>query len=474
MNRTSVVAAAVALAVSFAFAMTAGRSNVAVLVVVLIAACLTLGTVWLKTARGLLGLEPVVPTFIAAWLFFVVRPLWDIAHGQFEFVDIDVSDTYLAALFVVLLMLTALLVGYTAAGTRPTNGPTAVVGRISQQQRHVSAWLAIVLGLIAWVGLAVEVKLAGGLHAFWSLRSQGLGSGLNVAAISQLVLLGIPAALMATTAFRGRVATICVVLFTLGPLLATVTRGDRRYVLPAAASLTIWWLIKRGRRIRPLRWTAIGVGLLIVFVIPVELSRGGTGLSYNQALRQTVTSPGTALDNLLSSQTTAMIDNIALGLADLQPAGDVPLGRGRFLLAETLLQPVPQQVWSGKPDTVRNVLIAHRFSLEGGGCASLCPTYTVAISLYADYGWLGLAVLSLMLGYGMKRWFMWCFAPTASAYRVAAYVALLPAFFTMWWGGLSDVTVGFILTALPLLVVDRAARTTKLEDNSAIQDRVPA
>ena len=127
-------------------------------------------------------------------------------------------------------------------------------------------------------------------------------------------------------------------------------------------------------------------------------------------------------------------------------------------LSETLLQPIPRQLWSGKPKSIRTQFIQHNWGMERGRCVTQCPTVSIVGSLYADYGLASVALGSLLLGWFSRAWYLLMLSMRRDPIITAAYSATLFTFFVVWWSTLASLVIDFGLYAVPILAAGVIAR----------------
>jgi hypothetical protein len=242
-----------------------------------------------------------------------------------------------------------------------------------------------------------------------------------------------------------------------------VPGGNRRYFLPLVVSLTVLYFVRRSKR-PSILLTSIACGLLVLTVVtPARVSRTGE-VSYRSALLTSLDQPLGSLGSLLEAQDTSMIDNSALAIRALGEG--VPFRHGLEFLSDTVLLPIPREVWAGKPEKVRTLLIDYYYGTDNGACVTQCPTFSLVTDLYADFGLVSVAMGSALVGFLFATGYHYFRLHSDSPVAQAAYSAGLWVCFYAWWDGLSDVTFLVVLFVGPIavtavLAARRSARTSR-------------
>ncbi|MFN8171300.1 MAG: hypothetical protein U0R65_05470 [Candidatus Nanopelagicales bacterium] len=388
--------------------------------------------------------DPLVLTALAVLIFFVVRPSIDLLGGDFRWAGIDVSDHYDQALNV------------TAATVLPYLAVLVLVRRRNAFRRipaersllPVGYWLLAAMAALGAASVVASVVLAGGAAAYFGKR--GLGGYENqVAFLAQMVILSLASAVGFFHFVARRRHGVTLAAIASIPVLATVLRGDRRYLVALVVALSLSWLSRRWGTKGVVTRAIVLALVLLVGAVAVEVFRPEA----SRAAWSAKSSISDAAVGVLTGQSTAMTSAIALGLHDLEAGGQAGFGVGRYTLAETILQPVPRQLLPEKPLSIRTTLIAMRFGVEGWTCRALCPTFTPVVTFVADFGIAGAVLGGSLLGLVVAGWYAWSLASRRASATVAAYCASSFAVFSMWWGSLADLTVAILLGSVPLAVV---------------------
>ena len=355
---------------------------------------------------------------------FGIRPLLVVGEPNHLFYGRDVSEGYWTSVVVGALAISALGVGYWLWPSRrisndsqehpPANlggadlsggrGIMFAVSRVS-----IGALATVCIGLVlAWTLLMVA--LAGGTGVLSTMA--GGRSGESSLAIENLpiIVYSLPAAAAYTAAFwrivversigsldrSSKLVFWGIVLLSLGP---PALLGNRRFILPCviAAVIAANFPTKRwNARITPLKVFASLAVVTILASIPYVRSAGSrqSGDNLIDALVSYVQAEGFTgvFTNFFRSYDTEMFDYIALvspGLGSTTPYG---WGRGTFMdVAVSALpaQAVDTPAWS-------NQILIDTF---GQTCAAgVCPVPSYAGTAFFDFGFVGVALLSVICG----------------------------------------------------------------------------
>lgn len=389
--------------------------------------------------------EPIVPISGALLLFFVARPIYDIRVSDYHFLGRDVSGSYGMALLSALVAAVAVQAGY------HTPLPAGLARRLPRPPQalynDVVVATALALTVIAGFFLLWSAHERGGVMSVFANRSADLAS--PVPFIAQGFMLALPAILLLLSVKTSR-RLLLVGLASLPVgiiLLMTVPGGNRRFLLPLVLSLSVLYFARKNKR--PSLLLAMGAcGLLLLTVVtPARVSRNGE-VSYQSALLTSLNQPWESLTSVLQAQDTSMIDNVAL---EMDALGDgVPFRHGLEFLTDTVLLPIPGELWAGKPDKIRTMLIDYYYGTENGACVTQCPTFGLVGDLYADFGLVSVAMGSALLGLLFATGYQYFRQHSKSPVVQAAYSAGLWVAFYAWWGGFAFVTLLVALFVGPI------------------------
>lgn len=403
----------------------------------------------LKTARH----SPADPIWLSLGsftIFFFLRPLSDYLNSSFRWVYIDVSDSADRALTAALVAMATYLIGtsLTAGRTIARRLPAPISG-YRTDQLFVSAVALLFIGYALKLSSAI---LAGGPHTLLATRRQLQDDAINVPLITEGTLIVLPAFLLfwklqEKTALPSRAG---MVLCTL-PLLQSIYSGNRRYALIFLISTGTFFFLKSRRSPSLLQATGALVLLYLFLIAPIEISRA-TGMPYKDSTIYAVNHPTTVADQLfLESQSTAMLNTFAI----LLQSSDQPVlqgyRRGLSTLTETLLQPIPRELWNSKPLPIRTLLIQANWGMERGACSNLCPTATALSTFYSDLGLLGVVLGVFAFAVGMRAAYQYWVRFPESFLSQAVLSVLAPAGIFFWWEGVSRFTLIVGTGVIPLV-----------------------
>ncbi|OZC75187.1 hypothetical protein CH251_10445 [Rhodococcus sp. 06-462-5] len=410
-----------------------------------------------------------IPVGVGAFIIsiYCARIIYDLGKPALQWVNVNVEATYGLAVLSTALFSLSFFIGYLAA--RPKL--KGVVGRLRVNEQEILAarrgsWLLFAIGLCA---IAATLVIAGGPLAFISTRGSATAIE-SVAAIQYTMMLGVVAAVLRISLSflpgnPGSSTDLRFGLLMAFPVVAiTLAEGSRRYALPLLVGLCISWFIIRRGSIPVLKVALVAVLGVVLVLLPLESVREGgsdSGGSFASAVVRFGGDPAGAFEGLFSSQSTSMLPAFAMAIQDAESAG-IDEGLGRYTLAETILQPIPQQIWPGKPESLRNELIEYRYGLSSSGCTSLCPTYGPVSTFYADYGLLGATIGGLLIGLFAAWWTKVCFR--RGLFGVLAYAGTYWGFLYMWWSSVSALTIMVLFFGIPLLILAKLTKSSLDKD----------
>jgi hypothetical protein len=231
--------------------------------------------------------------------------------------------------------------------------------------------------------------------------------------------------------------------------------------------------LRRGRRPQLVLVGAATIGLFFLLISPLRVSRH-SGTPFLSALGSGVVHPLRTVDDLFTSGDTEIVNNIAFETTQVGSNRPIPYLHGRGIIAETLLQPIPRQIWTTKPRPVRSEIIERNWPVENGTCRGLCPTFSALGTFYGDGGKVIVAVGSWVLGYLFRGWYRFFLRRRRDVFVQAAYSVGLFLPFYIWWSGLSVLTVQFAILVMPLLFVHRASTHVQRHHGARAAIQVPS
>lgn len=440
----AVVAAAAGAAIAAAGSNLVMSSN---LVLVAGIGVVAAAPIFIRVVRGRLDIfEPVVPMSGALLLFFVARPIYDICVNDYQYLGRDIRDTYGTALLAAFVAALAVQAAY------HTPLPMRLARRLPRPPAALYGDSVVVTSLaltaVAALFLLWSAAQRGGVATLVTNRSAQLPHAAPF--VAEGFMLALPAILLLLVVkTRWRLLLVGLASVPAGIiLLMTVPAGNRRFFLPLVVSLAVLYFVRRGKR-PSILLTSIACGLLLVAVVtPARVSRTGE-VSYRSALLLSLHQPLGSLGSLLAAGDTAMIDDIAVETGALGKG--VPFRHGLEFLTDTVLLPIPGEVWAGKPEKARTLLIDYSYGGDNGACVTLCPTFSLVGDLYADFALVSVAVGSALLGFLFATGYHYFRLYSDSPVAQAAYSAGLWVCFYAWWGGFAVVTLLVVLFVGPIV-----------------------
>lgn len=424
---------------------------------------LVFGTIFILVV-SLLVLSHRMPVNLLdpAWLglvtfstLFVLRPAYDLYHGRFFWVSVDISDVY--TMLLVAIVLAAL--GFFAGILGPASG--AIAARIARPPQMFVLDRMLVLGYV-FLGLGILLHLAhvylvtGNLATLFARRESVIKTGTNVPLLVEGAMIVLPALLVFLHVYRTLpLASMPGILVCGGIVIASAINGDRRYAIVIMAGAVVFYYLSHGRSPRMLTLVAVGLIVFLGLIGPVELTRGNDR-TYSEAIALEFQNPTRVAEELLLiSQSTSQYSAFGLVLQDMQRPESAGWRYGVSTLTETVLQPIPRILWASKPPAIRQLTIQTRFGFEQGRCVSLCPTFSSMAPFYSDFGFIGIMAGFFFLGVIIR--IPWAYFQLHKdnflAHAAAASFALVPLFGL--WGSLGSVTVSLIVYIIPLVVVSK-------------------
>ncbi len=150
--------------------------------------------------------------------------------------------------------------------------------------------------------------------------------------------------------------------------------GDRRLLLPLAVAGGAYYYLRRGRRPSWFQVAALVAATMFLVITPLREARTGQ-VGIGEAFVQGLQNPGAAIEGLLISQDTSQLSVLAVMISEVGDGRPIPWQWGMSTLTETVLQPIPRQVWEDKPSPIRTQFIEYNWGMAGGRCVSQCPTF---------------------------------------------------------------------------------------------------
>ena len=417
----------------------------------------------IKVAAGTLDpLEPLVMTSAAFMILFVARPLYDVLRGDPSYLDYNVDETYDLALAAAATAVVAFQVGYAWAPPPRSlsDGLGRLVGVGRQRRDSVLFGSAVILSALGAGAAISSAMLSGGADLLIQGRGAIDAGATNVPLLAVGVSLVVPGFFL-FWCVEGKARPLARVL-SLVPLaflsITAIPKGDRRLILPLIVGIGTYFYLRANRRPTPWKILVTVAAVFFLVVTPLREFRSSP-VSLGNAVADAIQNPGAAAEDLLLSQDTAHVSVLALLISQVGDNQAIPWQMGAATLTETLLQPVPRQLWPDKPVPIRTQFIELNWGMAGGRCISQCPTLSVIGTLFADFGLLSVALGCFALGWFARVWYFLMMSMRNDNIMIAAYSGTLFTFFLVWWSSLATIVIDFALYAVPVIIVGVAARS---------------
>ncbi len=413
--------------------------------------------------------EPLSISSAAILLFFVVRPLFDMASGDFLWAATDVSQWIPTAMWATLLAVASFTAGYLIVRpvTRFFPEPPAEV-----TDSGLLFWGTILTG-VAIAGLVAAATLNGGLATLLANRADTDRSlTVNIPFFSVATLVSIPVLfLLGRVRGGGRTLARPMMLIALVILLiGAIPKGDRRELLPLMAAIIGYWYLVRDRRPSLLAMSIVVIASFFLIVSPLRITRVSSEDYVSAVVDGVKDAPG-AITQFFVVQDTAMLNSVALGIGNIGDNQLVPLQGGTSMLSETVLLPVPRAIWAAKPEPIRTLLIERLYGYGAGRCVSLCPTFTGVVSMYADFGLPGVVIGGFVIGALFRAWYGWYQRWRDRFIAQAAFATMILTPVWLWWNDVGRTISDFFTLAAPVIIVGilAARRDRVVEQREAPQ-----
>jgi hypothetical protein len=409
--------------------------------------------------------EPLIPVSAAFLILFVVRPVVDLTSGSFVVYGVDVSAGYTTALWATFVAALSFVSGHAIGPRRRFVARLPSAGRVPEGILLTVAWVATLLACVPLVAVAST----SGLQALFYNRSQVANDAFFVPFLISFGQLAIPAFLLFWSIRADNLKLPARLASTLPAaviLINSIPGGNRRNLLPAIVAVAAFWYLRRQRRPSGQLVLLAVVVVFLGIVGPFRDARTGQD-TFTSSASNGFTDPGGAVHDLLAAGDTEMIDTLALAVQQVGDQKRIEWQLGLSTLTETVLQPIPRQLWKTKPLPIRLKLIEYNWGLNGVGCLNICPTFSAIGTFYADYGYLTVGIFSFLLGMMFRLWWAYVAANERSELVVGAAASLIAPAFFMWWGSLSGLVVDIATYAGPFVACGVAASLTTRWDPAA-------
>lgn len=398
-------------------------------------------------------LDPVYVSIFTFFLLFLLRPMYDNANSTFSWLTIDVNDVMPQVLLAILALEVAFFIGYFHPAGR------LVARNLPNPPPDLYPSTTLVFALTI-LGMALVLKLSsamlsGGLATLVQRREAYSATATNIPFVTEGAMVAV-AALLIFLYLRPKYPVISALgtLLSGAVILQSAVGGNRRQVIILFATVVVYFALKQAYKPNPLTLLFLGTVFFFGFIAPVELTRGGGGMSPSAAAVQITSNPVEVVERLvLRSQSTSMVNAFAVVVKEIEVNRTISFRQGTSTAAETILQPIPRQIWTSKPEPIRSVVIEHRWGMANGRCAGLCPTFSALAAFYSDFGIPGVAIGGLGLGIFMRVISEWLGYYRTNFIAQAVFATTITIPFFIWWGNLGSLVVYFGTGAVPLLLL---------------------
>jgi hypothetical protein len=430
----------------------------------------------LLARRGRLDpLEPLTWFALIFLLLFVLRPAWDLAHGNFVYDGRLISPTFTKMLVAGLLAGSGFVVGYLApaAGSLASRLPDPP--RV--EPRRLLIWAAFVLA-VAVAGFATFFVQA---HAWrepaqFFLRSKGwlqevaaTPTATSKYFIASIVLM-IPAVLLFLSVRHGvgagtrlgRIAKWAALASILAFLAYNLAGGQRHYVIDMLGALAAFYYLRRERR--PSMVTLCAVALMALTVVSVVRDLRDVP-ALDQRAEPSHWLPWNASGVLLGDVDTGVAPALATEM--LVVPNHLDYTYGETTLLGPFVTAIPRQLWPDKPQPADQQVIAAvwggRPCTYGGPCATFSPFGAP----YRDGGLVGVFLFALLFGAFWRTAWLYYLRHRDRIVAIAAYSMLIP-FMITWMRGNLIFAAMEVVTTLAVVVVGVALCRTRTTARGAV------
>lgn len=419
-------------------------------IIALIAIIALLPPIWRLASGTFDPFEPIVFTGVAIGLLFVARPLHDLAEGLPPYQGAPIEPSYTKALLLGLLAAIAYQAGYHLPARRAWSTTSF------QPNTSVAVLVAIAATITSLVFIVAVAEMRGGLHTLFQSRG-GSVPAINTVGVGRVppimfppMILALPAFVLTLSLPRLRPALWLLLMFQAGLIaLVAIPGGNRSLMIPALASTIIALYLRRGTRPRLLVITIVGIITLLLVTQPVLAYRSGNG-SFSEGFTDSFNSPLRSVGVIVGSMDASPFTAFAAGVDAIDRY--VPRRLGADLAVTTLLTPIPDAVWTSKPETTTNLIIDIYWGVDNGVCQTFCPTFTGLLGPYSDFGAFGVGVAGFVLGAISRRMYLLC-SPGSSWLGNASYALFAWLAFLFWWGNFEIISIRAIITLVPCLAI---------------------
>lgn len=314
-----------------------------------------------------------------------------------------------------------------------------------------TVWMLIIGAMLTLLFIA-QVGLSAVLDIFTGRASnQAAVYRASSAYFQQGPYLAIPASFILLVAWSRRrsfllgVMLAVTVLFT---LLITVPNGDRTFILELSLPMITLWYLRRGRRPRVLSILAAFVVLVLFANVEVSLRNKATrhGQSAPAVILKALANPGSELEHFIAGADPSEFSVLAIEkhAYDIGALKRQPGSTARSIAIGW----IPHQLLGSKPLTPLQYVSWTLFPATAG-FSSYGPS--MFGSMYADYGWISVAVLSLFVGVALRAIWEYFRRRLDVGGMQLVFAGALPLVVILLRDDIDDIVYRSVFLAIPLL-----------------------
>jgi hypothetical protein len=430
----------------------------------------------LRVAQG--RFDPFEPVFLFAIAFgvmFVVRPAAAVVSGNYGYgigngEEVDFLPGLTTALAAALVGALAFIAGYLAPAGE------GLERRLREPPKDLDPTVAtLVAGGFAGLGILsfVAFIVGGGGASAWATFLSGRSAELTQLQVSssKYVLFGhivlLPSTLMLFTLwtrYRNPLSLVLGSAAGFALLLLSLPTGSRSLLFPLVLGAAMWFYLERDSRPRLITiLIAAALALIASSVILMTRNASSTPVSRGEAVRTLVRDPLRVFDPITSKEDVAEAPGFAAALS--VPRSLLKVDPGEAVLRDLVVRPVPRSLWTKKPVPPRQAVTEALFS-PIANTLIVSPEFSILLYPYLDAGFVGVALLLLLLGVVLRALYVHLLRHPESMGAKVIFVLAVPALV----GGVRDSPVDTLarlaILLVPVLVVFAAARVRPVSEPS--------
>lgn len=386
--------------------------------------------------------EPITGANVALFQMFVVRPLSNVAYGEYVWRGRNVHDLLPAAMGAAIVGTLALQIGY-----HFLSGST--VARLSSRMRSPVAAGGSSLAIPAALIVAGTLALV--------LVPQSTES--ISAYIYYIPMFLVPGCLLALAIGLSERRSLGVVLATVALLVglaAWASTGQRSMVLLILLPFVAYALyLRRDRRPRVLVLVALGVIALPFVASFGDLTQGESVLDMASAVGRAAGGSSGLIKGFLVGPDTEMLSALSDEVASVPRYLDHQPGSA---ITSLVAQPVPRLLWPSKPRQADDLLNEYFFGSVGYAAGGAGAAYSLFGGFYFDSGIFGIATGALVVGLALRFGWEYFRQDTASPIRAMQIAAAMPFVIILMRGNVQDTLSRAMFVLVPLIAFEVVAR----------------